>query len=109
MNRFQLKLHNDILDNLNAIDAIGINWPKKASCYIGLAYEYFNMECDEEGFELLVQIPLSYFENDMKEELKDPAFLEVTLSLLDLVSKSELLDREELADLMKTFRGNCDA
>lgn len=109
MNRFQLKIHNDIVASLTAIDVLGIPWQKKGSCYVGLAYEYFNMECEEEGFDLLTQIPLSYFETDMREELKNPEFLEVTLSLIELVSESDFLDKQELNELMKVFRGNCNA
>lgn len=109
MNKFQLNLHNQIIASIDAIEELGISGAKKGSCYIGLAYEYFNMECDNLGFDLLIQIPNSYFENDMKKELEDPTLLDVTVSLINLMSQSRYDNSLGLEEMINKLRSHSNA
>lgn len=91
-NKFQENIHNQILEQLNLIEMIGMGIDKKGTCLVALAYEYFNMNWDKEGTDLLLQVSDEYFQKHMLRELEnDSQFHQLTIDLISLMMKSEYL------------------
>lgn len=77
-------------------------WSAKGVAYIGLAFELFLIEKDEEAISLLSLIPESFFVEDMQFALTHNAdFLEVTLLLIDAMVKSSKVSKS--SEMMKAF------
>lgn len=45
--------------------------PDKSRCLVSLAYEYFNLDMEEEGFKLIEQCDPQYFKGQMAEDMKN--------------------------------------
>lgn len=106
MNKAQLNIHNEILSQLQMIKHLRLDWSKKGFCYVALAFEYFNMNQNELGINLLVQIPESYFKFQFRNDLENPEFLEVTLLLLELLAKLPETQHLNLEGFVQRLQGN---
>lgn len=102
LNNEQIKIHNEIIEQLDFINKSNLSWIKRSSCLVCLSYEYFNIGLDEKGINLLLDIPKEYFEKELVNELKeDKNFLLLVNLLLDLMMKSSYVQKDQ--DIKKIF------
>lgn len=90
----QVKIHNEVLNQLDLINKSDLSWIKKSSCIVCLAFEYFNADLDQKGIDLLLDIPKEYFETELINELHDKDFLYLINLLIDLMMKSNYVQKD---------------
>jgi predicted transcriptional regulator len=57
--------------------------PNKSRCLLGLAYEYFIMDMEEEAYKLLLMADPEYFKDQLAEDMKEmPNMKEVVLTIM---------------------------
>ena len=64
--------------------AMSLPNPDKSRCLLGLAYEYFLMNMEEEAYKLLEQADPDYFGEQLGKDMKEiPNMEEVVMRILD--------------------------
>jgi hypothetical protein len=88
--------------HLEALDQSDMNWFFKGVAYIGLSLTCFEVDEDQQGLDILMEIPSSFYEHDMLYHLKtNKDFLTATLLLIDAMARSPFIPKD--STVMKAF------
>lgn len=56
--------------------------PDRSKCLMCLAYEYFNLDMEEKAFTIIQKADPNYFNNQLKEDMKDPDIQKIVMRIL---------------------------